>query len=422
MRSVWSGNLAFGLVTIPVKLGSAVSSHRIGFRQIHRADQGRVRYQKTCELDEEVLESAEIGRAFETPDDQLVPVSDDDLKALPLPTAKTIEVSGFMDVADVDSMQLDSPYFLAPASPAANKPYVLMREALSRAGKVAVGKFAMRGSEHLAVVRPREDILMLQTLRWPDELNAAQEAAPKGKIKISDSELRLADTLIDALGEADLSGYRDEYAQAVEALVTAKLEGAQPPAGPAEEGGGKVVDLMAALQASVDRAREGGGREGKGGRSRQGQRRDATVTELKPSGRGAGAGKKAAGGRSGTAKKTTVKKTTAKKSAAEQGPSKRTPAEKAAPKKTSARKSTAKKAAATAESSSGTPSGKKSTAHKSTARKTGTKDAGAKDAGAKKSAGKKTTGKKTASKKTAAASGTGRRSTGQDGARKRRTG
>src|SRR3954468_5188214 len=125
MRSVWTGNLAFGLVSIPVKLGSAVSSHKVSFRQVHVADQGRVRYQKTCELDEQVLTAADIGRAYETPDDHLVGGPDADLKALPLPTAKTIEVSGFLDTAAVDTMQLDTPYFLAPAGPAANKPYVL---------------------------------------------------------------------------------------------------------------------------------------------------------------------------------------------------------------------------------------------------------------------------------------------------------
>jgi len=294
MRSVWSGNLAFGLVSIPVKLGSAVSSHKISFRQIHLADHGRVRYQKTCELDEEVLSASDIGRAYETADDQLIEVTDSDLRALPLPTAKTIEVSGFIDMESVDAVQLDTPYFLAPASPAANKPYVLMREALSRSGKAAVGKFAMRNSEHLALIRPREDVLILQTLRWPDELNSAADAAPKGSVKISDSELKLADTLIEALGEADLSDYRDEYAQAVEALVTAKMEGAELPE-VGEEPGGKVVDLMAALRASVEQA--GGSSGGK-----------------------AGGGRKSAAKKGATGRKSAAKKTAAKKSAAKEKP------------------------------------------------------------------------------------------------------
>ncbi|WUH95165.1 Ku protein [Streptomyces sp. NBC_00433] len=307
MRSVWSGNLAFGLVSIPVKLGSAVSSHKISFRQIHLADQGRVRYQKTCELDEEVLTSADIGRAFETPDDQLVEVTDADLQGLPLPTAKTIEVSGFVEAASVDAMQLDTPYFLAPSSPTANKPYVLMREALARSGKAAVGKFAMRNSEHLALITARDDILLLQTLRWPDELNSAADAVPRGKVNISDNELQLADTLIEALGEADLAAYQDEYAAAVEAMVTAKLEGAEPPAPAGEGGGGKVVDLMAALQASVDQAKDSrGGEDG----------RHATVTELSSKGEG-GTGKR-------PAKKAAPKKAAAKKTTARKAPAKKT--------------------------------------------------------------------------------------------------
>jgi DNA end-binding protein Ku len=359
MRSVWSGNLAFGLVSIPVKLGSAVSSHKISFRQIHLADHGRVRYQKTCELDEEVLSASDIGRAYETPDDQLVEITDSDLQALPLPTAKTIEVSGFVDLATVDSVQLDTPYFLAPSSPAANKPYVLMREALARSGKAAVGKFAMRNSEHLALITSRDDVLLLQTLRWPDELNSAGDAAPKGRVNISENELRLADTLIDALGEADLSEYHDEYAQAVEALVTAKLEGAELPTVSGEGRGGEVVDLMAALRASVEAARGGGGEaqeqaaQGETGEAAS----DATVTQFK-----AGARKQAApgGSRGAPRKKAAAKDSTAaskRASGARAGdeeagsgttgksPAKKTPAKKTAAQKTPAKKTAQKKTA-----------------------------------------------------------------------------
>lgn len=359
MRSVWSGNLAFGLVSIPVKLGTAVSSHKISFRQVHLTDQGRVRYQKTCELDEKVLSAADIGRAYETPDEQLVEISDADLRALPLPTAKTIEVSGFLDVASVDAMQLDTPYFLAPASPAANKPYVLMRDALARADKAAVGKFAMRNSEHLALIRAHEDVLLLQTLRWPDELNSPADAAPKGSVTISESELQLADTLISALGEADLTAYHDEYAQAVEALVTAKLEGSELPA--AEQSGpGKVVDLMAALRASVEQAK-GGRDEGDAGED---DREHATVTDLKSP-------RKAASKSTGeSAGKSAAKKTTGT----------------AAAKKTAAKKAPAKKTAAA----------KKPTAAGGTGRKAGAKTAGGRTAG-KSAATKKTAAKRKAS-------------------------
>jgi len=365
MRSVWSGNLAFGLVSIPVKLGSAVSAHRISFRQVHLADQGRVRYQKTCELDQQVLETSDIGRAYQTPDDQLVEITDADLLALPLPTAKTIEVNGFVELASVDSIQLDTPYFLAPSSPAANKPYVLMREALARSGKAAVGKFAMRNSEHLALITAREEVLLLQTLRWPDELNSAAEAVPRGSVKISDNELRLADTLIEALGEADLSAYHDEYAQALEALVAAKLGGAELPEVAAEGAGGQVVDLMAALRASVDAARGG---EGESGR-RAARGAAATVTELTPAGRTRAAKKTAPGApaRKPPAKKTTARKTTQP-----------TAGKAAASKSTTVGKSAAK--------------GTTKSPARSQAAKTATKKTAAKQAPAKKSASKRRAG------------------------------
>jgi DNA end-binding protein Ku len=382
MRSVWSGNLAFGLVSIPVKLGSAVSSHKISFRQVHLADQGRVRYQKTCELDQEVLTASDIGRAYETPDEQLVEITDADLRALPLPTAKTIEVSGFLDLSSVDGTQLDTPYFLAPASPAANKPYVLMREALARADKAAVGKFAMRNSEHLALIRAYDGVLLLQTLRWPDELNSPAEAAPKGSVSISDSELKLADTLISALGEADLAAYHDEYAQAVEALVTAKLEGADLPAAE-REGPGTVVDLMAALRASVEQAKGGRGGSGAGDDGDEaegsgGGRGHASVTELKSS-RGSGAKKTAA-------KKTAARKSAASKSggtgsAGAKSAGGRSDGTKSTPSRTTAK--TAAKKAATAESATATSG----TATSGTA-KTGS--GARKTAAAKKTAAKKT--------------------------------
>jgi DNA end-binding protein Ku len=120
--AIWSGTLTFGLVAIPVRLESATRSHKISFRQVHREDNGRVKYRKVCEDDGERLEQGDISRAWEAPDGTLVPISDQELDDLPLPTAKTIEISGFLDLATVGSEMFDQPYFLAPASPAANKP------------------------------------------------------------------------------------------------------------------------------------------------------------------------------------------------------------------------------------------------------------------------------------------------------------
>ncbi|MDJ0368666.1 Ku protein [Streptomyces sp. H10-C2] len=363
MRSLWTGTLSFGLVAVPVKLGSAVSSHKVGFRQIHTADHGRVRLQKVCAIDEQILTPAEIGRAYEAADDELIEISDDEMKALPLPTAKTIEVSGFLDAASVDFLQLDTPYFLAPGNAGANKAYVLMREALQRSGKAAVGKLAMHNSEHLALVRAHDDVLVLQTLRWPDEVKPTSEAAPTGKVTVTDAELELADTLINALGDADLSEYTDDYAEAVQALVAAKIDGGTPAAaGGTTGGGGQVVDLMAALEASVAQARG----------ARADNATDATVTPIKKpakktakraapaqkaasaadkasdSGRGGGPAPKSTDtkkstAKAATAKASTAKKTTAKKTAAAE-PAKKTTAKTAArtPAKTAAKTATGK--------------------------------------------------------------------------------
>lgn len=223
MPPIWSGTLTFGLVSIPIRMLGATRSHKVAFRQIHREDQGPVRYRKTCELDGQRLEQDDIGRAYETRDHHLVPVSDRELDDMPLPTAKTLEVSGFLDLGSVPWESYDQPYYLAPASPAANKPYVLMRDALARAGKAAVGKYAMRGSgEALGIVHAKGDVLVLQRLRWPDEMRPAGDAAPRGDVEVSDDEMGAALAYIDAAGEVDMRAMRDEYADAARALVEAK--------------------------------------------------------------------------------------------------------------------------------------------------------------------------------------------------------
>lgn len=308
MPRIWSGSLTFSLVTIPVTVEAATSSHKIGFRQVHLEDMGRVRYRKMCELDEQVLDQDDIGRAYEAPDGTLVEITDDELDEMPLPTLRTIEVDGFVTLESVPPEQLDKPYFLAPSSPAANKPYALMRDALNRSGKAAVGKLAMRGSEHLALVHARDDILVLQLLHWPDELRSSADAAPRQDIELSDDELAGAAALIDSMSGVRIEDYRDEYAAAVEAVLTAKMEGAAPPKAPAAaaEGKGAAVDLMSALEASVSKARGGRGKaEGEG---------EADVTHLHE--------ERAARKKTAAAKK----KTAAKKSAA----AKKQPAKKSA--------------------------------------------------------------------------------------------
>ncbi|ONK15640.1 putative DNA repair protein YkoV [Streptomyces sp. MP131-18] len=339
MRTIWKGSISFGLVTIPVKVVSATENHSVSFRQIHTADEGKIRYRKVCEIDGEEVSGDQIGKAYETGDGSLVQLTDDDLAALPLPTARTVEILGFVPVDSIDPYQLDRSYYLT-ADAGAAKPYVLLREALRRAGRGAIAKLAMRGRENLALVRALddEDVLGMHTLLWPDEIRSAAGLAPTEQVSVRDAELDLAYTLMDTLGAVDMTELHDEYREAVEALVSAKLAGTAPDlsAVGAPEGG-KVVDLMSALEDSVRSARESRGEtaedeEGreatvhpikKSAEKRTAKKTPAKKTARKAQSKKAAAGKaeggKAEGGKAeggkGTAKKSAAKKTPAKKTA-----------------------------------------------------------------------------------------------------------
>ncbi|MGX2994559.1 non-homologous end joining protein Ku [Streptomyces sp. JNUCC 64] len=257
MRSIWNGSLAFGLVSVPVKVMGATESHAVSFRQIHTEDGGRVRYRKVCELEDEEVSAADTVRGYEMPDGTVVVVTDEDLAALPLRTAKTIEVVSVLPADRIDPLQMDTPYYLAVHGPDAGKPYVLLREALRRTGTVALAKFALRGRERLAMLRPLDDVLCLHVLLWPDEIRATDHIAPEGRITVRDAELDLADALMDTLGEVDPDTLHDHYRAALDELITAKLSGDLPaPARPGEPVGAEVIDLAAILERSVAAARE----------------------------------------------------------------------------------------------------------------------------------------------------------------------
>ncbi|MFE4943084.1 Ku protein [Streptomyces sp. NPDC056641] len=258
MRSIWNGAISFGLVSIPIKLVNATENHSISFRQIHKTDGGRIRYRKVCELDGEEVSTPEIGKAYEDGDGSMIPITDDDLAALPLPTAKTIEIVAFVPADSIDPLQMDTAYYLSAAGVPAAKPYTLLREALKRSRKVAVAKFALRGRERLGMLRVVDDVIAMHGLLWPDEIRAPEGVAPETDVTVREAELDLADALMDTLGSVDLDSLHDDYREAVEEMIAAKAEGAPvPEREPAAGGGGKVLDLMAALENSVRAAKEG---------------------------------------------------------------------------------------------------------------------------------------------------------------------
>ncbi|MFF2012874.1 Ku protein [Streptomyces sp. NPDC058195] len=346
MRSIWNGAISFGLVSIPIKLLNATENHSVSFRQIHLADGGRVRYRKVCELDGQELAAAEIGKAYEEADGSMIPITDEDLGALPLPTARTIEIVAFVPAASIDPLQMDAAYYLSADGVTAAKPYTLLREALKRSRKVAVAKYALRGRERLGMLRVVDDVIAMHGLLWPDEIRSPEGVAPQSGVTVREAELDLADALMDTLGEVDLDALHDDYREAVEQLIAAKAEGRTPePAEAQGTGGGKVIDLIAALENSVREAKEARGEEPEEGAPVAG------VTSLagrRKSG-GTGAKKKASSARATTkrtAKKTAPARGTAKKTGKKS--TGRTAEKKAAGKasgKKTAAKTTAKKAA-----------------------------------------------------------------------------
>ncbi|MFF2516404.1 Ku protein [Streptomyces sp. NPDC058086] len=359
VRSIWNGAISFGLVSIPIKVVNATESHSISFRQIHLDDGGRIRYRKFCELEDREVTTGEIGKAYEDADGTLIPITDEDLAGLPIPTARTIEIVAFVPAERIDPLQMDTAYYLAANGVPATKPYVLLREALKRSQKVAVAKFALRGRERLGMLRVVDDVIAMHGLLWPDEIRSTQEVAPDATVTVRDKELDLADALMDTLGEVELTELHDDYREAVEELVAAKASGELPAAPPAgERAGGKVLDLMAALEKSVRAARVSRGEEtGEETGARTGG--SAEVTPL-PSRRSARTAPKEVGGKksTSTAKKTAPKKTAAKSTAKSTGRAAgKTAATKSTAKKTAAKKTTAKKA-----------TGKKTAAKKATPR------------------------------------------------------
>ncbi|RFC72322.1 Ku protein [Streptomyces sp. AcE210] len=365
MRSIWNGAISFGLVSIPIKLVNATESHSISFRQIHLEDGGRIRYRKFCELEEKEVASAEIGKGYEAADGAIIPITEEDLASLPIPTARTIEIVAFVPADRIDPLQMDAAYYLSANGVPAAKPYTLLREALKRNKKVAIAKFALRGRERLGMLRVVDDVIAMHGLLWPDEVRAPEEVAPETQVTVREAELDLADALMDTLGEVDMESLHDDYSSAVEEMIEAKASGegvVEAPAAP--EGGGKVIDLMAALKSSVKAAKEARG-------DAAAPEREAKVTPLKSR-----TAPKEVGGKKSTSTK-------AKPAASGGG---------------AARKTTAKKSAASSRTAA---ADKASTSKASTSRAGTSSKASTSKAGASKSAAKKATAKKSPAKKTA---------------------
>jgi DNA end-binding protein Ku len=326
MRAIWKGAVSFGLVSVPVKLYSATESKDISFRQVHAKDGGRIKYQRVCSIDGEEVAYADIAKGYETEDGEMVILDDSDMAELPASSSREISVEKFVPSEQIDPMLFEKSYYLEPEKSGA-KPYALLRQALEEADRMALVTVSLRNRMSLAVLRVRDDVIVLQTMMWPDEIRKADF----GSVDTADAkpaEVKMANMLVETLaGDFEPDDYEDDYREAVESLVKAKIEGGEVKAAPKErKTGGEVVDLLAALQRSVEAAKTARGEETDADAGEKSAKRTAKKTAKKSA-----------------TKKTAAKKTTAKKTAAKKATTKKAAAKKTTAKKTTAKKSAAKK-------------------------------------------------------------------------------
>ncbi|WP_426563645.1 Ku protein [Angustibacter sp. McL0619] len=315
MRAMWKGAVSFGLVNVPVKMYTATTSHDIAFHQVHRKDGGRIRYRRVCQVCGEEVAYDEIAKGYESPEGDLVVLTDEDLAELPVSGSREIDVERFVPADQLDPMLLDKSYYLEPEKSGV-KPYALLREALKASDRMALVHVAIRARSTLAVLRVRDDVIVLQTMLWPDEIRAADFDTLGDAEELRPQELAMASSLIESMaGEYDPDEFDDEYRDAVAAIVEGKLDKGESSKVPDEPGtssvdSGQVLDLMAALQRSVDAAK------GKPEPAAAADEPAAKTTKKAAAKKTASKTASTTATKKTAAKKTAAKKTTAKKTAA----------------------------------------------------------------------------------------------------------
>jgi DNA end-binding protein Ku len=304
MKTIWKGAISFGLVTIPVKLYTATEEKTLKFNQLHGKDGGRIKYKRVCTIDDEEVPYSEIVKGFEYEKDRYVTLTDEELQSLPVGTARAIEIERFVDSEQIDPLYFQRSYYLVPEGTGL-KAYHLLREAMADDGKVAIAKVALREKEHLATLRLRDNVLVLETMFWPDEIRVPKFEELDEEVELRPQEIKMARSLIDSLTD-DFAPeeFTDEYRATLEEIIRKKVEGEEITfAEPTEPS--KVVDLMDALRASVEAAKASkpsngqraasGGSGGSGGSRGSGSSRSSGSGSGSKSRSGSTRRKKAAG-------------------------------------------------------------------------------------------------------------------------------
>lgn len=255
---MWKGSIAFGLVNVPVKLYAATEDHDVELHQVHDKDGGRIRYQRRCELCGRIVEYEHIDKAYDDGEKTVV-ITDEDLKALPAERSREIEVVEFVPSDQVDPIMFDRSYFLEPDS-SSTKAYVLLRRTLEETNRTAIVHFALRQRTRLGALRVRDDVLMLQSLLWDDEVREVNFPALEEQVRISAKELEMSASLVRSFAsDFTPEKFHDDYQEQLRLLIEAKLEhgdalDTEATFGAEEKAeGGEVLDLMEALRRSIDR-------------------------------------------------------------------------------------------------------------------------------------------------------------------------
>lgn len=253
-RPIGTGNISFGLVSIPVKLFSATRSRSVSFNLLHAKDLSRIQQKIYCPVDDAIIERSELVRGFEFEKGRYVTFTDEELKKLEARNEHAIEITEFLPLERVDPVYFEESYYLGSEAKAA-KAYRLLADAMSESGRVALGRFTMRGKEHLVLIRPFGKGLMLHTVYYSDEVRPAEDVDQAENEPVREAELTLAKRLIDELTgkEFDPSKYHDNYRERVLEVAQQKVAGQQVTEAPPEPRRGQVIDLMSALKASLEK-------------------------------------------------------------------------------------------------------------------------------------------------------------------------
>ena len=350
MRSIWKGEVSFGLVNVPVKVYAATEDHDLRARQVDKNDGVRIRYKRVRDDNGEEVEYGDIAKAYDSDEGEMVILTKEDLASLPVEQNHEIEVTEFVPADQVDPVAFDNAYFLEPAS-RSNRAYILMREALESTDRLAICTFTLRNRTHLCALRVYKDVLMLQTLLWPDEIRPAILEGLDKEAKVRPQEVKMAASLIETMAaDFEPEKYEDDYQNQLKELIEAKAAGGEAftveeRESSDDDGDDEVADLLAALRASV---------KDRGGDV------DDSDDDKPDDDNGSGSPTKAAAKKStrSSTKKAPATKSAEKKSAAKKPAAKKAAAKKSTAKKSTASKSTAKKAPATKSTARKTPAKK----------------------------------------------------------------